>query len=188
MRYWVAFLLLIVCIPIFSQKNVDNKREKKYHSPVKATLLSTFIPGAGQIYNRKYWKVPLIYGGSATFIYFVGVNNSLYKKYTNLYEQKIAFEESDGETYIDPIYENVSSETLRRERENWRRNRDLNYIGIGFLYILQIIDANVDAHLFEYDISDDLTFRYQPDYVGGNQYGFSSNIGGGLGVRLTLNF
>jgi hypothetical protein len=82
MRYWVAFLLLILTISGFGQRSV-NKEEptsKNSHSPRTATLLSTFIPGAGQVYNRKYWKVPLIYGGGATFVYFIGVNNKYYKK------------------------------------------------------------------------------------------------------------
>ena len=136
----------------------------------------------------KYWKIPLIYGGGATFIYFIGVNNGYYKKYSRLYTQKLAYEQDPDENEIDPRYEQISSESIRKERENWRRNRDLNYIGLGALYFLQIIDANVDAHLFEYDISDDLTFRYQPDYVGGMFDGYSSKIGGALGVRLTLNF
>lgn len=183
MRYWLTFFLLMITLSVFSQRSVnENKGEDKpFHSPKKATLLSTFIPGAGQVYNKKYWKVPLIYGGGATFIYFIGVNNRYYKKYSKLYEQKI-----DGT--IDELYANINEESLRRERDNWRRNRDLNYIGIGFLYFLQIIDANVDAHLFEYDISDDLTFRYQPDYVGGMFDRYSSKSNGGLGVRLTLNF
>ena len=183
MRYWVAFLLLIITFSAFSQRSVNenNGEKQSTHSPKKATLLSTFIPGAGQIYNRKYWKVPLIYGGGATFVYFIGVNNRYYKKYSRLYEQKV-----NGT--IDELYANINEESLRRERENWRRNRDLNYIGLGFLYFLQIIDANVDAHLFEYDISDDLTFRYQPDYVGGMFDSYSSKSTGGVGVRLTLNF
>ncbi|PLX22106.1 MAG: hypothetical protein C0599_07000 [Salinivirgaceae bacterium] len=183
MRYWVGFVLLIFTISGFGQQSVNKEKTnpETSHSPKTATLLSTFIPGAGQIYNRKYWKVPLIYGGGATFIYFIGVNNGYYKKYTRLYEQKL-----DGT--IDELYVNISEESLRRERENWRRNRDLNYIGLGVLYFLQIIDANVDAHLFEYDISDDLTFRYQPDYVGGMFDDYSSKSMGGMGVRLTLNF
>ena len=183
MRFCIALLMLVMTLSVHGQRNTDSDTENnvKYHSPKKATLLSTFIPGAGQFYNKKYWKIPLIYGGGATFVYFIGVNNRFYKKYTRLYEQKI-------DNTIDELYKNISEESLRRERENWRRNRDLNYIGLGALYFLQIIDANVDAHLFQYDISDDLTFRYQPDYVGGLFQNNSSKNPGGMGVRLTLLF
>lgn len=183
MRYWLVLLFVVVTLSGFGQRRIDpNKGEQnKKHSPTVATLLSTIVPGAGQFYNKKYWKIPVIYGASATFVYFISYNNKLYKKYTRLYEQKI-----DGT--IDELYENIDEESLRRERENWRRNRDLNYIGIGVLYFLQIIDANVDAHLFEYDISDDLTLRYQPDYIGGMADGISSKSAGGLGMKLTINF
>jgi hypothetical protein len=183
MRYCLVLLLLVVTLSGFGQRRIPSNegKEEKKHSPTVATLLSTFVPGAGQLYNRKYWKVPVIYGAGATLIYFVGVNNKLYKKYSRLYEQKL------DET-IDDLYVNIDEESLRRERENWRRNRDLNYIGLGVLYFLQVIDANVDAHLFQYDISDDLTFRYYPDYVGGMADGISSKSAGGLGMKLTINF
>lgn len=163
-------------------------KKENTHSPKTATLLSTFIPGAGQVYNRKYWKAPVIYGGFATFAYFIRFNNRLYIKYRNLYEQKVAYEANPEEVDLNPIYENVDKEIIRREREYWRRNRDLNYIGLGALYLLQIIDANVDAHLYEYDISDDLTLRYEPTYNHMVFNPISSKSSNAMGVKLTLNF
>lgn len=181
MRILLTMFLFSMHLFAFSQISEDtNTPVRKEHSPRIATVLSTFVPGAGQVYNKKYWKIPVIYGGFATFAYYSGVNNKLYLKYRKLYEQKL------DET-IDVLYENINAETLRKERENWRRNRDLNYIGMGFLYILQIIDANVDAHLFYYDISDDLTLRYEPSFQQ-----FSDIRSGGqisaLGLRFSISF
>ncbi len=189
MRFWLIAGALFLCSVTMGQ-NADKPKEvdgnEKLHPPQTATWLSAVVPGAGQVYNKKYWKVPIIYGGFATFAYFIRFNNRLYIKYRDIYQQKVAFEAGEGE--INPIYENVDKESIRREREYWRRNRDLNYIGLGALYLLQIIDANVDAHLYRYDISDDLTLRYEPTY---DQFVFNpsmSKTSNAMGVKLTLNF
>lgn len=130
-----------------------------YHNPRSATLMSTLLPGSGQIYNKKYWKVPLIYGGFGTLIYFAQLNHKYFLKYKELYNKKIASQANQGAGDPLPL---ISAEAILNEREYWRRNRDLNYIGIGLLYVLNVIDANVDAHLAEYDISDDLSMHITP--------------------------
>ncbi len=189
MRFWLIVGAMFLCMAASGQKADPSGRlieEEKPHSPKVASWLSTIVPGAGQVYNKKYWKVPVIYAGFATFAYFIRYNNRLYIKYRNLYQQKVAFDEGEGE--IDPIYENVDKSIFRDKREYWRRNRDLNYIGLGALYLLQIIDANVDAHLYKYDISDDLTLRYEPTY---NQLVYNpalSKTSNAMGIKLTLNF
>ena len=189
MRFWLIVGAMFLYMAASGQKADPSGRvieEEKTHSPKVASWLSTIVPGAGQVYNKKYWKVPVIYGGFATFAYFIRFNNRLYIKYRNLYQQKVAFDEGEGE--IDPMYENVDKAIFRDQREYWRRNRDLNYIGLGALYLLQIIDANVDAHLYKYDISDDLTLRYEATY---NQLVYNpalSKTSNAMGIKLTLNF
>jgi hypothetical protein len=181
MRFGFTLLMLFLLLNGFGQSTKNGQLQETAHSPRRATLYSTFLPGAGQVYNQAYWKVPIIYGGFAAFTYFIHYNNMEYLKYRSLYEQKVA-------GTIDDLYRDINEETLRREREKWRRFRDLNYIGFGFLYLLQILDATVEAHLFEYDISDDLTLRYQPfihqNVWTSNQQPRSGNIG--LGVSLSF--
>lgn len=181
MRLLLTIILLFLQSAIFSQESHhENLQTPKDHSPRLATALSALVPGAGQVYNKKYWKLPIIYGGFATFIHFGEVNNKFYLKWRRLYEQKL-----DGT--IDDMYINISDETLRKERERWRRNRDLNYIGIGVLYFLQVIDATVDAHLFEYDISDDLTLRYEPTFEP-FLLPDHKNSASAMGLRFSISF
>ena len=130
------------------------------HSPKKATLYSTFLPGLGQIYNKKYWKVPVLYGLLGTFTYFVIYNDHQYMIYRQAYRDRIdgfTQQQDEGE-YIDVL----SNDQLKSEMKRWERSRNFNAIGIFLTYIANIIDANVDAHFFDYDISDDLSLRIMP--------------------------
>jgi len=128
------------------------------HSPVKATLLSTVLPGAGQFYNRKYWKIPVIYGAFAGLGYLVKFNNDRFQTYRSAYIQR-----SDGDpATVDPFVDRYSDDDLKVLRDFYRRNRDLSYIFAGLVYVLNIVDASVDAHLYYFDISDDLSLRHDP--------------------------
>lgn len=126
------------------------------HSPKKATIMSAALPGLGQIYNKKYWKVPIIYGGFAVAGWYL--NDNL--KQINLYKE--AFKaETDG----DPTTENGTGFTSTQLEElisQYKTWRDLSYIAIAAIYVLNIIDANVDAHLFYFDVGEDLTMNIQP--------------------------
>ena len=167
-----SFILLLftsvygTCQTIDQSKQEEESSSKvlKSKNPALATTLSAVIPGAGQIYNQKYWKLPIIYGGFATLIYFTSSNHKEYVKFRDAYELKM---QAGGET-INPPYPGVPAESLQRERERWRRYRDLNIIGMGLLYIINVIDANVDANLFDYDVSEDLTLKICPEieYIG----------------------
>lgn len=143
------------------------------HSPRKATIYSAVFPGLGQIYNRKYWKVPLVYGGFATLGYFINFNNEQYTIYKQAYSDII-----DGDPYtnsqlnlkvnpylLHPDQITTFTEALRRQKDYWRRNRDLVVIGTVVFYAVNIIDASVDAHFFNFDISDDLTINWVPGPV-----------------------
>ncbi len=174
---FLIILFLTTGFSAFSQKTVvDSTRiteTKPVHSPHKATIYSAVMPGLGQIYNRKYWKVPLIYGGFATLGYFINFNNEVYQTYKLAYSDLIdtnPFTNSYLEMDIPPSFfepGNISqlTENLSRAKDTWRRNRDLVIIGTVVFYAFTIIDASVDAHFFNFDIGDDLTINWTPGPV-----------------------
>ena len=132
----------------------------KYHSPKKAALFSTALPGLGQVYNKKYWKVPIIYVGFGALAYSFQFNQSGYVKFRNAYKYRI---DDDPLTIDDyPLYKDADLEMLQKY---YHRYRDLSAIGIAALYLLNIVDASVDAHLFTFDVSDDLTFQLHPTLI-----------------------
>lgn len=163
----------------------------------KATTLACICPGAGQIYNRSYWKVPFVVGGFAAMIYCIDWNNRGYQRFKKAYSLRAAYDEamanynSDPELYprpegsTDEFRGRYAASFLKNLRDNYRRNRDLCIIVTAGIYLLQIVDAHVDAHLKDYDISDDLTMTIEPkiDYTyvpmaGGHRpiYGFNINV------------
>lgn len=127
----------------------------KVHSPHKATIYSALIPGLGQVYNKKYWKLPIIYGATGIFIYSFNLNNNQYNKFKNAYSQMKAGEISSFEGYTD-------KDILLRYKDYYLRNRDLNVIVLAAIYMLNVIDATVDAHLFNYKMNEDLSLNIQP--------------------------
>lgn len=138
------------------------------HSPLRATIYSAVLPGLGQIYNghkkegsvfRKYWKVPVVYGGIATCIAFIGYNTKKYHFYKGQY---IALNDDDPNTVTDRQYDPIQ---LNNVQEQYHRWMDVSYMCLAGLFVLQIIDANVDAHLFYYDVSDDLTMSIRPSLI-----------------------
>jgi hypothetical protein len=129
------------------------------HSPKKATLYSAILPGLGQVYNKKYWKVPIIYAGAAALGYSLGFNQRLFNQHKNelIYRQNGQFD------LLDPSLDRYTDANLNELQDFYRRNRDLSYIGMFLLYALNIVDAAVDAHFFDFNVSDDLTMRIKPD-------------------------
>lgn len=184
MNYIIKAVLLILIIStglktsaqkISAADSVMVALEKPKHSPRKATIYSAVLPGLGQIYNKKYWKVPLVYIGFGTLGYFIDWNNDQYTLYREAYADIAdddpntnSFEELnfEGRWNLDnPRERNQFSEALNRAKETARRNRDLVIISTAAFYALNIIDASVDAHLFNFDISDDLTMKWMPGPV-----------------------
>jgi len=142
------------------------------HSPKKASIYSAILPGLGQAYNKKYWKIPIIYAGIGTIGYFIAWNNTIYKKYKLAYNDLID-KDPDTNSHLDldnAKYWNLDDPTeyanfksaLSRQSDYNRRNRDLLIISMFGFYGLNIIDASVDAHFFDFDISEDLTMNWQP--------------------------
>lgn len=145
---------------------------EEVHSPKKASMYSAILPGLGQAYNKKFWKIPVIYAGFATFGYFIYWNNNNYQIMKQAYSD---FTDDDPETnsYLDldgAQYYDLGTEpddtnfkdALTKQQSYYRRNRDLLIISTVGFYGLQIIDASVDAHFFDFDISEDLTLNWQP--------------------------
>jgi len=168
---------LIEADTIQSAQEIPKKEAPNAHSPRKATIYSAVLPGLGQVYNKKYWKVPVIYLGFGTIAYFINWNNDNYQLFRRGYFDLI---DDDPETqgYLEieavkrnnydlnnPTHFNNLRTALMRQKDYFRRNRDLLFIGMVGFYGLNIIDASVDAHFFDFDISDDLTLKWEPSLM-----------------------
>lgn len=179
---------------------VPVRAKKQFKDPMKATMLAVAFPGLGQVYNRKYWKIPLVYAGFGGLVYSISFNSSRYITYMKAYQdftddipatgsylELEALRNLDPASY-DPVlnpqtYQYYEDQMLRLV-DYYKRYRDLSYIGIGVWYLVSILDANVDASLFNYDISDNLDLSVTPAQVplpGGYP-------GAGMYVSFRLNF
>lgn len=141
--------------------------------PRKATLLSLVFPGGGQIYNRKYWKLPVVYGGFMGCVYALTWNQGTYSDYQNAY---VDIMDDDPETksyedYLPPHYEIDTSmeewlkDTFKKRKDKYRRYRDLSIFSFAGMYVLSAIDAYVDAELSHFDISPNLSMHLSPDIM-----------------------
>jgi hypothetical protein len=128
------------------------------HSVKRATMLSALLPGAGQVYNKKIWKVPIIYAAFGGLVYLVKFNNDRY----NIYENALLLRYDDNPDTYDEFQDIYSDDNLRSLRDFYRRNRDLSVVGISLVYVLNIIDAHVDAHLFSFNVDDNLSLNWSP--------------------------
>ncbi|MCR9153880.1 MAG: DUF5683 domain-containing protein [Bacteroidetes bacterium] len=149
------------------------------HSVSRATWLSTLLPGAGQAYNGKYWKMPIIYGGIGYCGYLAYENHQLYRRYLDAFLMRV---DSSG---VDQ-YQGIYTERQLIELQNiYRDYRDLSIIIGAVIWALNVVDAHVDAHLFYYNVNDNLSFRLQPSMfqVGGN-YGIPAV---GLSFKINLD-
>ncbi len=125
-------------------------------APSRAAFYSAALPGLGQAYNKKYWKIPVIYAGIASGIYFYIKNDTDYNRFRDAYKRRLAGF-TDDEFYGTGTTAAISNNRLIDAQKSTQRNKDVSIIvSIGF-YLFNIIDANVDAHLRQYDISDDLS-------------------------------
>lgn len=152
-------------------------------SPAKAAFYSAILPGLGQAYNKKYWKIPLVYAAIGTGVYFYINNNNQYNRYRDAYKSRLAgFEtdefyfSADGTKLASP---RVTTDGLERGQKFYRRNKELSILVTIGMYALNIIDANVDAHLLQYNVDENLSLA--PHY-NINEIDATGNLG------LTLNF
>ena len=154
-------------------------------NPTKATWMALVIPGGGQIYNRKYWKLPIFYGGFVGCTYALTWNNRMYKDYANAYKDAVnnnwsasSITELLPASYISRTSKTQVTETLRKRKDMYRRYRDLSiFVFIG-VYALSVVDAYVDAELSNFDISPDLSMRVEPTLLnGGNSLRSKQTVG-----------
>lgn len=162
--------------PVERVHTTDSVLRKK-HNPKIAIALSAVLPGAGQIYNRKAWKVPIIYAGLAASSYCI----YHFAKQTNEYKFEYRYRMQGKTELLNPRFANKDDETVLSMKKYHQRNMEISIAATAVVYVLNLIDAVVDAHLFYFDISDDLSMRWspavQPDvfgrYNGGVAFTFS---------------
>lgn len=140
--------------------------------PKRAALYSALLPGAGQAYNRQYWKIPVIYAGIAVAGYFLIDNNNQYQKFRSAYLSSLDPLGSD-----DPLTKTYNSQQLKTIQDSYRQNLDLTVLFSALGFTLQVMDALVFAHLKNFDVSRDLSLKVRP-----------AIMPGGAGVALVLNF
>jgi hypothetical protein len=159
------------------QKDRQQKGEESVYrlpkNPKKATLLSAILPGAGQVYNEKSWKVPILYAGILTDLYFINYNH---RRYESFREALFALDRKEPNQFPS-----LNRAALVRNVDYWRQNRDLTVLLLLGIYALNLVDANVDAHLSGFDVSEDLALQVMPQL--GTVYASNS-----MGVSLTLRF
>ncbi len=167
---------------LIREDTIDHSLDKKelfIPKPKKAALYSAVFPGAGQFYNRHYIKIPFLYAGLGYFIYRSQQNRGNYQCFQRTYKNAlfnglIPDDIRCNGKIVD--IRNFNTSGLKQRRDAYRKNMELAYIGAGVLYLFNILDAYVDAHLQSFDISEDLSLqlspRIMPDYSGQNSLGF----------------
>jgi hypothetical protein len=158
-------------------KQITDTVKKVKSIASKAALRSAILPGLGQIYNKKYWKLPLVYGALAFPISTFNYNKTWYRKTRFAYATRINKDTANFLT-IDPELQPLSSASLKLYRNEFRKNMDFSVIGLLLLWGVNVVDATVDGHLRTFDISDDLSLKVKPV--------ISNNLSTG-GISLTFN-
>ncbi|MBK8955605.1 MAG: hypothetical protein IPM34_08620 [Saprospiraceae bacterium] len=187
MKYWIAlmsknYLIRFYCILLssiglaplaISQEKKDSVEAPKQSSgsvfsvmfkgkPGKALTYSLLLPGAGQVYNKKYWKLPIVYAGLGSMIYFIQFNSKEFNRYDKALRERVDHPMDPQDEFVGVL----SVSGIDSYRKFYDRNLQLSYIGLGIVYLLTGIDAYVDAHLSEFDVSEDLSIQLNPEFSG----------------------
>ncbi|MBT8258272.1 MAG: hypothetical protein KJO49_07355 [Bacteroidia bacterium] len=198
-RLFVFIFLLIPCFLIaqdmepeevdLNQENVviqDSVPSSRIDplSPSRAAFYSAVLPGLGQAYNKKYWKIPIVYAALGTGIYFYIDNTNAYNRYRDAYKSRLAGFDTDEFWGTDPdgnplSSPQISNDGLIRAQQTLRRNREVSILVTLGIYALNIIDANVDAHLLQYNVDENLAVKPHFKF---NEMDATTNLG------LTLDF
>lgn len=142
-------------------------------APARSAFYSAILPGLGQAYNGSYWKIPLVYAGIGTSLYLVLQNDTEYQRYRNAYKRRLA-------GFQDDEFQNIlENDGLISAQKQFRQNKEFAILATVAFYLFNIVDANVDAHLKQFDVSKDLTLKpnFEPNFISGN-----------INYGLTLNF
>jgi hypothetical protein len=178
MKKWYIFMLLFIgfVLPTRAQPPADSLNafatdtteakvpffdfRSDYPNPNKSAILSFALPGAGQAYNKRWWKLPLVYGAFAGMFYAIDFNQGLYRRFRDALQMQLAGQEHEfSGTVID------SSNALRGLRDQYDRNTQLSYIGTVLLYGVVAVEAFVDAHLLQFDIDENLSMQMAPQVI-----------------------
>lgn len=159
-------------------------------NPNRAMWYSVLCPGLGQIYNKSYWKVPVIYGGAAVFSYLISWQGRMYNDYSNAYYD-IMDNDPNTNSY-ERLFRNLNGtdewkkNTLKKKRDSYRRYRDLCIFGVGILYFVNIVDAFVDAHLYDFSVTNDLSLKVEPTIQLPGMNDYNDNAYYGLQCSFTF--
>lgn len=166
-------------------------------NPKKAMWLAIVFPGGGQIYNRKYWKLPLFYGGFLGCIYAIRWNNTMYRDYSQAYID-ITDDDPNTKSYVNflpPTYDAEANRSrlqdlFQKKKDYYRRYRDLSIFSAIGVYLLSILDAYIDAELSSFDISRDLSMKVRPSVINGHSTALRGNplISNSYGIQCSINF
>lgn len=145
------------------------------HSPHKASFYSAILPGLGQAYNKKYWKIPIVYAALGGLVYAIDFNSTYYTRYKNAYRDYLIQDPANKSyesllpngfdlTTIEPGGSNATwfEGVLESKKQYYKKYRDISYVGFALVYVLNIIDASVDAHFKTFDVSNDLSLHWEP--------------------------
>jgi hypothetical protein len=159
--------------PVARDTISKEKDYKPYNAlaPAKAAFYSAVLPGLGQAYNGRYWKIPIVYGGLGVGIYFYIKNDDQWNRYRDAYKARLAGRKDEFEGRL-------TKDKLIKAQEFYRKNKEMSILVTAGIYILNIIDANVDAHLQQFNVSEDLTLKpnmRMDNFTGKSQYGLSLN-------------
>ena len=173
----------------------EMKRKLWVPNPVRATWMALIFPGGGQIYNRKYWKLPIFYGGFAGCAYALTWNGKMYRDYFNAYRDVANGNLTSSNVtdllppnYLNQVTESQLLETLRRRKDTYRRYRDLSIFAFVAVYLLSVVDAYVDAELSNFDITPDLSMRVEPAIIDAQTTTSGNNYTSGKSVGLQCSF
>jgi hypothetical protein len=183
--------IILLCISLvvfnttnsFSQTKTETKSAadtaKRVRSiAAKAAIRSAILPGLGQIYNKKYWKLPLVYGALAIPVSTFKYNSDWYTKTRFAYTTRVTNDTANFKNIAREL-QPISTEALRTYRNSFRKNMDFSVLGLLLMWGLNVVDATVDGHLRTFNISDDLTMSIQPS---------TRNFQQGFGMTATLHF
>ncbi len=148
---------------VFGDTSVANSTHRWWHrtlranypDPKQAATLSLIIPGAGQLYNKRWWKVPLVYGALGGMVYSIRYNAEQYRRFRDAYIQALQGQPHEFTPF------NLSDQAIKRYRDQFDKRRQLSWIGLVAVHLLQAADAFVDAHLMHFDVSDELSVRWR---------------------------
>ena len=176
----IVLLLLVLSFQVSNaQSPIDTL--PRVHSVKRATNLSAILPGAGQVYNHKIWKVPIIYAAFGGMAYLIKFNNDNYKKFNGALITRL-----DGDsTTIDNYVNRYTDANLLTLSNYYHRNRDLSIIVTSLIYVLNIIDAHVDAHLYTFDVDDNLSLQVTPTIIANP---FTPNAAAVTGLNFNFRF